>query len=226
MPNLVLALTTKFREIKHSLRGLKQKPDVFSSIHDENGWKSDASVSGPGSELGETEDIRALLPDLFGRLGVKSFLDIPCGDFHWMQNVDLSAIRYIGADVVPHLVKETAEKFGAPNKTFIQLDLIRDDLPRVDLILCRDCLIHLSFKDARRALNNLKRSGSRYGLITTNPTIRTNYPINTGEFRPVNLELLPFSLGKPIELHRDRRKPLPGETLIDPDKSLALYRLN
>lgn len=227
MSQLLLSVTTKLREIKHSFtRYSGAKVEVFNTIHDSNSWQSPTSVSGPGSELGETEEIRALLPSLFSKLDIKSFLDAPCGDFHWMSHVDLTDINYIGGDVVPQLIERNYKQFGDATKHFMVLDIIKDSIPKVDLILCRDCLIHLSLKDGRRALANMKRSGSRYLLITTNPSIRVNYPINTGECRGVNLELPPYSMGKPIEQHRDRREPAPGEMLIDQSKSIALYRLN
>jgi hypothetical protein len=40
------------------------------------------------------------LPALWRDLGVASILDIPCGDFAWMQQVDLSGFRYIPAPYV------------------------------------------------------------------------------------------------------------------------------
>jgi hypothetical protein len=44
----------------------------------------------------------------------------------------------------------------------MRLDLTGDPLPRVDVVLCRDCLVHLSFQNIFRAFANLRRSGSRY----------------------------------------------------------------
>jgi hypothetical protein len=46
-------------------------------------------------------------------------------------------------------------------------DLTRDPLPKVDLVLCRDCLVHLSFDDIYESLDNLRRSGSMLLLTTT-----------------------------------------------------------
>jgi hypothetical protein len=44
------------------------------------------------------------------------------------------------------------------------LDLVRDPLPRADAVLCRDCLIHLSLEEGRRAPENIRRSGAAYLL--------------------------------------------------------------
>jgi len=143
-----------------------------------------------------------------------------------MKHVDLSGYDYIGADVVPALIESNRLKHEAAGRKFICANLTEDDpLPKADLILCRDCLIHLSFKDALAAVKTLQRSGAHYLLITTNPTVEANQPIRTGGYRSLNLQLPPFSFPRPQELHRDRYSPKDGEHLIDPHKSLGLWAL-
>jgi hypothetical protein len=219
----------ELRNFKHwvlslgSRRGAAAK--VFTAIHDENQWGSAATVSGPGSELSQTEDVRSLLPQLLRRLHINSMLDAPCGDFAWMQYVDLGSCEYTGAEIVAVLVERNRARYASPTRRFIQADLSKDTLPRVDLILCRDCLIHLSFKDGLRVIDNFRRSGSTYLLVTNDPSLDGNRPATTGGARGVNLLLPPFNFPPPIESHRDRYEPRQGETLIDPAKTLALWRL-
>jgi len=55
-------------------------------------------------------------------------------------------------DVLWTLIAENQKKFGAPHRNFLRLDITRDALPKADLILCRDCLVHFSFQDIFRAL--------------------------------------------------------------------------
>src|SRR5207302_6386680 len=125
------------------------------------------------------------------QMAVRSLLDIPCGDFHWMQHVDLSGVEYVGADVVPEMVAANA-RFAAANVSFRRLDVISDRLPAADLVLCRDCLPHFSLRDVRRALENIVASGSTF-LLTTTFTERTyNQDIMTGDFRAIILEMKPF----------------------------------
>jgi hypothetical protein len=226
---LPLFLVTTLRSLEHSIKSLGQQsrgsPDVFGEIHDRNKWGSVASVSGPGSEDRETMEIRELLPSLLQRYQIKSMLDAPCGDFSWMSKVDLGSCDYVGAEVVPKLVLTNKEKYERAGRKFISADLTKDSLPKVDLILCRDCLIHLSFKDAAAVLNNFLMSGSRYLLVTTDPSVQANRPIKTGGFRPLNLQLPPFRLPKPLELHRDRFPTEEGANLIDPNKHIGLFDL-
>ena len=74
--------------------------ETFTEIFDKNLWASPESVSGGGSEMQNTEAIRRELPYLIQKFGIKSILDIPCGDWNWMKSVDLCGASYIGADIV------------------------------------------------------------------------------------------------------------------------------
>jgi CheR methyltransferase, SAM binding domain len=198
---------------------------VFTQIHDENQWGSVATVSGPGSELSETQDVRSFLPQLVRRLRIESMLDAPCGDFSWMQHVDLGSCEYTGAEIVAAIVERNRARYGSATRRFMRADLMTDTLPKVDLIFCRDCLIHLSFKDGLRVIDNFRRSRSTYLLVTNDPSLDGNRPAPTGGARGVNLMLPPFNFPPPIESHRDRYEPKEGETLVDPAKTLALWRL-
>jgi hypothetical protein len=186
-----------------------------------NLWRSGESRSGPGSSLAETEVIRARLPQLVASLGVRSMLDIPCGDLHWIREIDLPLESYIGADIVTGIIDANTARFASPQRSFVRLDLRTDPLPRVDLVLCRDCLDHLSVDDVSSALSNIVRSGSAYLLATTYPQRDENPDIRTGDWRPLNLQREPFSLPQPLELiNESSRKP--GY----PDKSLGLWRVS
>jgi hypothetical protein len=143
-----------------------------------------------------------------------------------MNKVDMGGCTYIGAEVVQALVAKNTSQFAKTGRYFIFADITKDDLPKADLVMCRDCLIHLSFKDAKAALRNIRRSGAKYLLVTTDTSVDANRPICTGEFRSLNLQLPPFSLPPPIEIHRDRYAPGPNEKLIDPHKHIALFELN
>lgn len=176
--------------------------EIFRKIYRERGWHSEESISGWGSELRNTERIIRELPGLLRQYGVSSMLDVPCGDFHWMQHVDLSGIDYIGADIVPELVQANEAAHGGRGKRFLTLNLLEDRLPPVDLILCRDCLFHFSHADVFRALENCAASEARY-LLTTTFQYRTyprNVDIQTGEWTPINLELPPYELAPPRAL--------------------------
>jgi hypothetical protein len=173
---------------------------IFSEIHAGNLWGERESVSGPGSSLEETAAVRRELPGLLARLGVRTLLDAPCGDCHWILATPLDLDLYTGADIVPDLVARNAAELAGPGREFRRLDITRDPLPRTDAILCRDCLIHFSYRFIQRALDNFRRSGARYLLTTTYSGLPRNHDILSGQWRPLDLELPPFSLPRP--LHR------------------------
>jgi SAM-dependent methyltransferase len=171
--------------------------ETFTRIWRENRWKGSESVSGPGSGVKRTRHLRPALAELLMELGVRSLLDVPCGDFLWMSELDLAHIDYVGGDVVPELVEETRRRHARPGRRFEVLDLTTSPLPPADLLLCRDCLVHLSLDDALRALDNIARSDIRWLAATSFTDRGENLEVQTGRWRPLNLQLAPFSLPTP-----------------------------
>jgi hypothetical protein len=190
----------------------------FARIYKLNLWRGDETRCGPGSSLAETRVIRSELPRIASERSVRSLLDIPCGDLAWMKEIPLDLDAYIGADIVPAIVEDNTERFGSPTRSFTRLDVRTDPLPKVDAVLCRDCLDHLALADVRQALTNIVSSGASYLLVTTYPGRESNPDITTGDWRPLNLQKAPFSLPAPLELINEESEK-PGYA----DKSLALW---
>ncbi len=194
---------------------------IFYEIWRNHTWQGE-SFSGTGSDLPPTARIREEIPKLLQKYGCRTMVDAPCGDFHWMRFVDLPVDQYIGADVVLQIVQLNQIFFTDEQRSFLHLDITRDPVPKADLILCRDCLVHLSFDDIARAIHLFKLSGSKY-LLTTSFCIdheTQNDPIGTGGWRPLNLQLPPFNFPEPVEILNEGY-PVEGWM----DKSLFLWRL-
>ena len=200
------------------------RTQVFASIHRNAGWGSEYdSVSGPGSTLEETAVLRRELPVLLRQIGARSLLDAPCGDLHWMKECELGIEEYIGIDVVEDIVAANTERYGGPGRRFMVGDIVNDDLPLVDVILCRDCLVHLPYDDVLVALRNFRRSGSTYLLTTTFPDHRENNDLSrVGDWRTLDLTRPPFDLPAPLELLIEECTFADGRYA---DKSLGLWRL-
>jgi SAM-dependent methyltransferase len=209
-------------------RRLRKLPTAarFAQIYHSNHWDSRVSRSGTGSEMEQTATIRALLPGLARDLGVKTLLDIPCGDFFWMGQVQwLGLESYVGADIVDEAIRRNQINHGIaeePTRRFVKVDLIEDPLPKADMILCRDCLVHFAFADALRALRNIAASGAEYLVTTHFVGERENRDIVTGEWRPLNLERRPFGLPPPLRVINENCTEDGG---IYADKSLGVWRI-
>ena len=133
----------------------------FDLIHRTNLWRAESSVSGPGSELSETAKLRGELSGLLRKLNVRTLLDLPCGDFTWMANVDLGDVSYLGGDIVTAIVESNRQRHGVPGRVdFTHIDLVADTIPQNDLVLCRDCLVHLSYRQLALAIENIKQSAN------------------------------------------------------------------
>lgn len=199
----------------------KSPEQVFSGIYHDNLWQSAESRSGGGSAIHSTAAAREAIRDLLVDLNIHSLHDIPCGDFNWMRMTDLGDCKYIGSDIVPELIEEVRKKFAADNREFRVMNLCTDSLPAVDLVMVRDCFIHLSFEHLTAAIRNIKASGSKYLLASTYPNHRRNYDTPTGGARPINLCSPPFFFPPPMRMISETKVL---DNSHDPnDKSLGLW---
>ncbi len=202
--------------------GKRFREYTFQRAYRGNIWAGYESHSGAGSSLEATAAIRQELPRLIESFGVTSILDIPCGDFHWMKEVPFpEGLVYTGGDILEEVIAENQARYGGPLRSFRKMNLLEDPLPRADLVLCRDCLVHFSFADIAKSIQNLKRSGSTYLLTTHFPATTTNRDGMTGQWRPLNLQAPPFHFPAPLAVISER---LAIERFAD--KSLALFQLS
>jgi len=196
----------------------------FDRIERTNLWGAATSVSGLGSEDLATAAIREALPGLLHRLGARSLLDAPCGDAGWIGGMRLD-VDYTGVDIVPSLIAANSARVarGELRGRFLVADITRDPLPRCDLILCRDCLVHLSVQNIARAIACFRASGAQFLLATTFPEWEDNSDCEDGDWRALNMTKPPFNWPPPRELIDERCEEGDGGWR---DKSLGLWRLD
>jgi hypothetical protein len=203
---------------RNAALNLRTTADVFRHYFEAESWGNAETVSGAGSTLLYTANIRKELPVLVEALGVRVVLDAPCGDFNWCKVVEWKTpVSYLGGDIVEPLVERNQSLYGTEDRNFLHLDIVNTPLPSADLWLCRDCLFHLSERDIFFALDNFLRSDIEYMLTSIHGECVVNTDIPTGGFRLLNLELPPFRLGPPLRLIEDW---IPGY----PVRYLALWR--
>ena len=191
--------------IKSKFAKEKSLKNRFSIIHKNNYWDNSETVSGPGSTIKNTIKLRKKLKEIIKTYKIKSIFDAPCGDCNWIKDIIVDApIRYIGADIVPEVIKQNKKKFNNNKIYFKQIDLTKEKLPKADLFICRDFVFHLSFKDTYKFLKNLKKSNSKY-LLISNHFKNKNYngynkDINSGDFRKINIFQSPYNFNYKYEM--------------------------
>jgi len=197
--------------------------ETFKEIFQSNHWSNKESVSGSGSADQQTREISRQIPILVEELGIKTFLDVPCGDYNWFSKMELNLDAYIGGDIIADIIDKNNNQFGGEHCTFIQIDLIKDTLPQADMVFCRDCLVHLSHHDIHKVINNLKQSTIAYFLTTTFSACDENKDIVTGDWRIINLEKAPFNFPKPLKLINEKCTEGEGTYV---DKCLGLWKIS
>ena len=198
---------------------------LFTEICKSNLWGAETSRSGLGSEDEQTANLRADLPSLLETLQVKTLLDLPCGDFSWMSRTNCHLDRYIGADIVDEIVARNASSFATLDGRidFRKLDLLSDTLPASDAILCRDCLVHLSYENIGKALTNLRASKLHWLIATTFTDLHENHDAIDGDWRSLNMEAPPFRFPPTFAILNEGCTEASGAYA---DKSLGAWRVD
>ena len=185
------------KEFNREVLALPTAEQRFTRICEGNLWGSEESRSGEGSTMDSTRNLRAELPGLFSKFSIARIFDAPCGDFNWMgvflQQVD---VEYTGGDIVGPLIESLALRHDSERVSFVHLDITRDCFPSADLMICRDCLIHLSYADTRAVLQNFLSAGIPYLLTTTYRNEGRNidnHDIETGDVRKIDLFSAPYN---------------------------------
>jgi len=214
---------SKHREIfEEKVRHHADAKSRFTKIYQINMWGAEdgitETVSGPGSTLAHTESIRETLPRIFEKFKINSVIDAGCGDFNWMQQVVRDAkIHYTGADIVDELIERNNDLYAADNIQFVVLDITCDPIPKADLLICRECLFHLSNKSIFEFFHNFAQSEIQYLLTTTyddDAETFENEDVITGFFREIDLFSPPFNLpGNTLGCYRDTSAGKPKRKL-------------
>lgn len=108
-------------------------------------------------------------------------------------------VTYAGGDIVLPLIASLTDKYASDRISFVHLNLIKDAFPKADLMICRDCLFHLSYADAQAVLVQFLRAEIPYLLTTSHlpDASYSNVDIQTGDFRKIDLFSAPYHFPSP-----------------------------
>lgn len=146
--------------------------EVFHRVYAEGHWGRSGDpdqpfFSGRGShDAAFVEPYVAAVGCFLATAPVKlSALDVGCGDFNVGSRLRPLCAAYTACDVVEALIEHDKVKFRHLDVDFQVLDLVRDQLPRADVIFVRQVLQHLSNAQIARAAAKLAAS-CRYLVVT------------------------------------------------------------
>jgi len=203
----------------------RSRAQVFEDIYVHHLWNDKGSRSGRGSDPEATRRIVRPLSEMLDLLEATTLLDVGCGESTWLNR---EPPGYIGCDIVPQAVK-AAQALHGDRKYFVA-DIVTDPLPRRDVILCRDVLMHLPVEQGVQALENFRRTGALWLIATTFEQGTNDRGIEVGEFYRINMETPPFELVPIASIKDDWKfedKALMAFHLQDRDPSEAeLNRMN
>jgi hypothetical protein len=195
---------------------------VFRDAYEENAWgrspTGERYYSDSPHEL--TRPFREFVGAFIREHGVRTVVDLGCGDFELGRGIDLGDARYVGVDIYDELVRHVAERHGGPGREFVARDIVEDELPPGDLCLVTMVLYLLSEVDVCAVLRKLPRY--RYVLVTDGqpPSVpceaRRNVEKPTDRYtrsyhrQGFWLELPPYSLNAEVVLEY----PLPSGEIM------------
>ena len=161
---------------------------------------ADGHLSGYGSSKNSAKDAQAFIGDIIKRYNPKKILDLGCGDWTWFSSLgdmlDSSGVEYEGWDACARMIRDNNEKYGNDSVRFMLKDIVTEEYPKVDLIICRDVLFHLQQSMALEVIEKVHKSCSLF-ISTTFPYTTTNKKLTGGwGFYTINLAIDPFSLSR------------------------------
>jgi SAM-dependent methyltransferase len=181
------------RIFKHNF--LPNGYESFNYIYKENYWESG---SGLGSHPDATASYREILENFITEYGIRSVVDLGCGDWQSSKLVDWGKVNYIGYDVVKSVIDENIIKYAAPNISFMHLlPNEMDVMEEADLFIAKEVLQHLPNDEVKRILD-IVLPKYKYLLVTNVTSVDgyegINSDIQFGYFRCLDITCPPFSL--------------------------------
>lgn len=173
---------------------------VFTEIYQTAGWGTNEEgkgFSGSGSTTANTAAYSSFLKEFIKVNQIKSVVDAGCGDWTFSKDIEWGDVTYLGVDVVKSVIDEDIAKYTSDNIHFAHIDMLQDDMPVADLLVCKDVLMHLSNEDILSFLKKTRQYKHCLFInnLDSNDSSCENHEIARGGFRPLDLTKAPFDLG-------------------------------
>jgi hypothetical protein len=149
----------------------------FSRVYRKGEWAVRGVLSGDGSRIETTRPVAAWL-ESEAAAGMRSVLDLGCGDLAWIAAcpaITERRLRYYGIDVVPSLIAHHRRIYPWFNGEAADLEALprlggsREHPQDTDIILLKDVLFHLCNGAAGQILMYVERAAWKRLLVSTHP---------------------------------------------------------
>lgn len=175
--------------------------DVFSQIYKNGEWGRNSEgegISGMGSVPANALPYMKMLQEFIIKYRIQSAVDVGCGDWVLSRMINWGPVDYYGYDAAAEVIKNNTTRYGNDKRHFYACDAIHADLPKADLLICKDVLQHLPNSYISDFI--LQLSKYKYCLITNDIAFEPQYDrklnldIPMGSGRCVDLTLPPFNI--------------------------------
>lgn len=189
----------------------------FDRIYNEGSWlrgDSESLGSGTGSTIVGNVAFVERLSELISEYDVRSIVDVGCGDFEFMNGVDLGDAAYHGWDVSATAI-DLARRQPISGEVNVEFSVSGADqqYEPADLLVVKDVLQHLPLEAGLRIVSQLHKYKIAVLVNDFDETMRnedtdfsTGLPMVPGGYRSIDVRRAPFNLTceHMLLLHRER----------------------
>ena len=120
-----------------------------------------------GSLIEHNREYIDFLQRKLSELGVKTIVDIGCGDWQFSQFIDWSPYEYLGVDIVSSVIEQNKQKFEKENIKFDVINIFdeHNKIPDADVFIIKDVMIHWRHEQIRQMIPILQ-SKCKYIIAT------------------------------------------------------------
>ena len=172
---------------------------IFNHIYKTSYWGNNQAGqghSGFGSTVDATLIYRTFLQDFLKVNNIQSVVDAGCGDWEFSQAIDWTGIDYKGFDIVEDVIKANIEKHSAPNVSFAVANIVKDPLPKADLLIVKHVLQHIPNAEVHQFLPQIHKYKHVLLINSVDPKTLSgnNKDTTVGGYRHLDLTRPPFNL--------------------------------
>jgi len=179
---------------------------------------AEESLCGGGSWKKNAIDAKEFIQEKIDLYDYETILDLGCGDWNWMNEIDFRGAQYLGVDCDAEMIYDNLVNYGKNGISFKVSDIFSMDLPEADLVICRDVLFHVRLELGCSLVEKLLNR-SRLHFISTsfnqqkeNQDPRPYTKIKDWGFYRINLMKDPFYLEDFLIDTREESK-IPGRSI-------------